>query len=129
MSETSNFLIHKHITSHPHYDFYLKVGGELKSWIIPNGIPEKTKSQIVAVESGLLIQSIEELELQQMFEDSYGAGKSELWDKGSCTLETNKDIKIIIVPLGDKFNGKYLLHVPNWGRTTKKRLWTIEKIR
>ncbi|MGB2691675.1 MAG: DNA polymerase ligase N-terminal domain-containing protein [Thermodesulfobacteriota bacterium] len=129
MSETSNFLIHKHITSHPHYDFYLEVGGELKSWIIPNGLPEKTKSQIVAVESGLLNQSIKELESQEMFEDSYGVGETEFWDKGSCTLETNKDIKIIIEPLGDKFIGKYLLHVPNWGRTTKKRLWTIEKIR
>ena len=129
MSETSNFLIHKHETPHPHYDFYIKVGREIKSWIIPNGIPENTKTQKVAIENNLLNKSIEELESQEIFDDSYGEGKAELWDKGSCTLEINKDIKIIIEPLGSKFNGKYLLHVPNWGRTTKKRLWTIEKIR
>ena len=129
MSETSNFLIHKHETPHPHYDFYLKVGGEIKSWIIPNGIPENTKTQKVAIENDPLNQSIQELESQEIIDDPYGEGKAELWDKGSCTLETNKDIKIIIEPLGSKFNGKYLLHVPNWGRSTKKKLWTIEKIR
>jgi bifunctional non-homologous end joining protein LigD len=128
MSETSNFLIYKHNTPHPHYDLYLHVGEEIKSWIIPNGIPENSKNQKVAVESGLFNKSMEELESQETIEDSYGEGKAELWDKGSCKLETNKNIKIIIEPKGNQFNGKYLLYVPNWGRSTKKRLWTIEKI-
>ncbi len=48
---------------------------------------------------------------------------------GSYEVETFKNIKIIIEVKGEKLRGKYLFHVPNWGRWTKKRLWTIEKIR
>lgn len=129
MSETSNFLIHKHKTPNSHYDFYLKVGGEIKSWIIPNGIPENTKTQKLLVENDPLNKSLDELESQEMIDDPYGVGKTELWDKGLCKIDPTRDFKIMIEPLGNKFNGKYLLHIPNWGRTTKKRLWTIEKIR
>jgi len=128
MNETYNFLIHKHETPHPHYDFYLQIGEELKSWIIPNGIPDNSKGKKVAVENDVLNESIEIIATQEVFEDSYGAGKTKLWDKGTYSLETNKKIKIIIEAQGNKLNGKYLLHVPNWGRWTKKRLWTLEKI-
>ena len=129
MSETNNFLIHKHNTPHPHYDLYLQIGDELRSWIIPNNIPENKKEKKVAVENTVLKDAIENIESNDMIEDSYGAGKTKLWDKGAYTFETNKKIKIIIEAQGNKFNGKYLLHVPNWGRWTKKRLWTLEKIR
>ena len=128
MSETSNFLIYKHETGNPHYDFYLKVGGEIKSWIIPHGIPENSKNQKVAVESGLFNKSMEELESQEILEDSYGAGKTKLWDEGKFTVETQWKTKLILKAEGKELNGTYLLHIPNWGRSTKKRLWTIEKI-
>lgn len=129
MSETNNFLIRKHNTPHPHYDFYLQVGDELRTWIVPNGIPSNSKEKKVAVENHNSNESIDNLESQEKFEDSYGVGKAEIWDKGSCKLETNKNVKIIIEARGSKLKGKYLLHVPNWGRWTKKRLWTLEKIR
>jgi len=129
MSKTNNFLISKHNTPHPHYDFYLQVGDELRTWIIPNGIPSNKKEKKVAVENDNPSGSIENIESKKKLEDSYGKGSINIWDKGSCSLETNKNIKIIIEAKGDKLNGKFLLHVPNWGRWTKKRLWTIEKIR
>jgi len=129
MKETNNFLIHKHNTPHPHYDLYLEVGDELRSWIIPNGIPENKSEKKVAVENEILKESIADTEAQEMIEDAYGTGKTKLWDKGTYTLETQKNIKIVFNAEGGKFNGKFLLHVPNWGRWTKKRLWTLEKIR
>ena len=128
MSETNNFLIKKHSTPHPHYDFYLQVGDEMRTWIIPNGIPSNIKEKKVAVENNNSKESIEHLESVGKFEDSYGTGKAEIWDRGSYRLETNKNVKIIIDAQGNKLNGKFLLHVPNWGRWTKKRLWTLEKI-
>jgi bifunctional non-homologous end joining protein LigD len=129
MKETSKFLIRKHNTPHPHYDLFLEVGNELKSWIIPTNIPKNPSDKKVAIEVDVPKQSLEEAEAQEMIEDAYGRGKTKLWDKGVYTLETNKKIKIIINAEGNKFNGKFLLHVPNWGRWTKKRLWTMEKIK
>ena len=128
MKGTSNFLIRKHNTPHPHYDLFLQIGEELRSWIIPNNIPHKEKEKKVAVENEILHEALNYIESQEIIEDAYGKGKTKLWDKGTYTLETNKKIKIIINAEGNKFNGKFLLHVPNWGRWTKKRLWTLEKI-
>ena len=129
MKETNNFLIQKHNTPHPHYDLYLQVGDELRSWIIPTNIPEDKSEKKVAIENETLKKSIADTKAQEIIEDAYGKGKTNLWDKGSYKFETNKNIKIIIKAEGNKLNGKYLLHVPNWGRWTKKRLWTLEKIR
>jgi len=129
MKETSNFLIRKHNTPHPHYDLFLEVGEELRSWIIPSNIPKNENEKKVAIENEILKESIADTDTKEIIEDSYGAGKTKLWDKGKYTLETKKKIKIIINAEGGKFNGKFLLHVPNWGRWTKKRLWTLEKIR
>ena len=129
MSETNNFIIHKHSTPHPHYDLYLQTGEELKSWIIPDSIPDSTKEKKIAVESESDNQPLSEIASSKKFEDSYGTGPVEIWDKGTFEAETNKNIKIIIKPRGNKFKGKYILHVPNWGRWTRKTLWTIEKIR
>ena len=129
MSETYNFLIQKHSTTHPHYDLFLQVGNELKSWIIPNGIPSNKKEKKVAIENETVVESLDALEALKSLEDDYGKGKTKLLDKGSYNLETSKKIKLIIEANGKELKGKYLLHVPNWGRWTKKRLWTVEKIK
>ena len=128
MSVTNNFLIQKHKTAYPHYDFYLQLGDQLWSWIIPNGIPLNKKDKKVAIQNELCKHSINELGSEKEIKDCYGAGQVENWDKGSVKIETNKKIKIIIDAQGERVCGKYLLHIPNWGRWTKKRLWTLEKI-
>jgi len=66
MKETFNFLIQKHNTPHPHYDLYLEVGDELKSWIIPNGIPTIKKEKKVAVENEILDEPIDNIESQYL---------------------------------------------------------------
>ncbi|MEM7008242.1 MAG: DNA polymerase ligase N-terminal domain-containing protein [Thermodesulfobacteriota bacterium] len=128
MSVTNNFLIIEHKTSHTHYDFYMELEQEIKSWIIPNGLPQQKKEKKIAVQDDPAVKSIKELKSERNFLDSYGRGDTEIWDRGSFTLETNKNIKIIFEADGEKLLGKYLLHVPNWGKWTKKTLWTIEKI-
>ncbi|MCK5391291.1 MAG: hypothetical protein KAJ31_02600 [Deltaproteobacteria bacterium] len=129
MKETFDFLIRKHNTPHPHYDLFLKVGNELRSWIVPTSIPTNKSDKKVAIEVDVPKQSLEEAEAQEMIEDAYGVGETKLWDKGTYTLDSHKNIKIVFNAEGSKFNGTFLLHVPNWGRWTKKRLWTMEKIK
>lgn len=129
MKETFDFLIRKHNTPHPHYDLFLKVGNELRSWIVPTSIPTNKSDKKVAIEVDVPKQSLEEAEAQEMIEDAYGVGETKLWDKGTYTLDSHKNIKIVFNAEGRKFNGTFLLHVPNWGRWTKKRLWTMEKIK
>lgn len=129
MRETSNFLIQKHNTDHPHYDLFLKIGEELKSWIIPNEFPCGKKEIKIAIENEASQEPLVDFTSEKIKEDEYGRGKTTPWDEGIFTIETQWKTKLIFKAQGKKLNGIYLLHIPNWGRWTKKRLWTLEKIR
>ena len=78
MSETNNFVIHKHNTLNPHYDLHLELGEESKSWIIPNNIPSVTKEIKIAIESD---SAHPDTNSKEVIEDAYGSGKIELLDQ------------------------------------------------
>ena len=129
MTETSDFIIGRHKTSHRHYDLVLGINGASRHLIVPGGIPKKFGEKRIAIEEKAASGFSQTVEKVQTAEDSWGKGKWEIWDRGSYKTETSNSIKLVIRPSGEKFNGRYLLLVPGWGRWTGKRLWVIEKIK
>ncbi len=127
MNETSRFIIQHHKTNRPHYDLTLENNGEVRTWILPRGIPEIEKDRKIAIEEPSDINSFNEAPDSTKL-DCYGEGKYKTWDSGSYNIETENSIKYIISASGKKFNGTFLLHNPGWGRWTKKKLWVIEKV-
>jgi len=104
------YMIHEHHASHLHWDLRLEENGVLKSWAIPKspGELEKagTKRLAVQVEDHPLAYAKFHGTIP---EGNYGAGKVEIWDKGTYEiLEKNpKSMKLRIY--GKKLKGDYAL--------------------
>lgn len=109
MSEKERvYVIHKHDATSLHYDFRIEIDGVLKSWAIPKIPPSEkgVKRLAIFTEDHPLDYSTFEGTIP---EGNYGAGKVEIWDKGTFTLVENEGNKIVVNLNGNRLNGKYCL--------------------
>ena len=124
---SGRFVIQKHYATHLHYDFRLEMDGVLKSWAVPKEPPTMPGVKRLAVE-------VEDHPLSYIGfegiipEGMYGAGKVEVWDKGTYTLRRRSENKIEFKVSGEKLNGDYVLirfrGVKNWLLFKKKTVKT-----
>ncbi|MCK4634807.1 MAG: 3'-phosphoesterase [Candidatus Aenigmarchaeota archaeon] len=102
------FVVQKHYSKKLHYDFRLEMDGVLKSWAVPKGIPTKEGVKHLAVQVDDHELGYEDFE-GEIPEGQYGAGKVEIWDKGTYELESKKDYKIVFILHGEKLKGRYTI--------------------
>ncbi len=102
------FVIQKHHARKLHYDFRLEMNGVLKSWAVPKEptAQEGIKRLAVQVEDHDLDYANFEGEIP---EGEYGAGKVEIWDKGTYEMIDKNEKKIVFDLHGEKLNGRYML--------------------
>ena len=102
------FVIQKHEATHLHYDFRLEIDGALKSWAIPKIPPTEKGVKRLAVYTE--DHPLEYANFEGIIpEGNYGAGKVEIWDKGTFILLEKEKDKIVIEIEGNKLKGKYCL--------------------
>jgi len=105
---SGRFVIQKHHATHLHYDFRLEMDSVLKSWAVPKEPPQESGVKRLAVQ-------VEDHEITYIdFEGTipegmYGAGKVEIWDKGTYTLKHRSKDKIEFTLHGEKLSGDYAL--------------------
>jgi len=140
------FVVQKHYASHLHYDLRLELFGVLKSWAVPKGPPMTPEEKRLAIMvedhpydykdfSGTIPQG------------HYGAGKVEIWDKGTYSVLDAKNVKeaeskisaalakghLSFVLKGKKLKGEYALIKTALPGAKEQWLWlkkgTAEKAR
>ena len=108
------FVVQKHAATRLHYDFRLELGGTLKSWAVPKGIPLKKGEKRLAVE-------VEDHPVSYInFEGSipkgeYGGGTVLVWDLGTfeplgvAPLKQLSGGKLHVILSGKKLHGEWYL--------------------
>jgi DNA ligase D-like protein (predicted 3'-phosphoesterase) len=102
------FVIHRHEARRLHWDLRLEMNGVLKSWAVPKEPPAErgVKRLAIMVED----HPLEYANFQGVIpEGHYGAGKVEIWDKGTYKPIEVTDRKIVFQLNGEKLKGEYVL--------------------
>ncbi|MBC7131238.1 ATP-dependent DNA ligase [Candidatus Bathyarchaeota archaeon] len=110
MSEgySGRFVVQRHQATHLHYDFRLEMDGVLKSWAVPKEPPLEPGIRRLAVE--VEDHPLSYINFEGIIpEGQYGAGKVEIWDKGTYTLKNRSQDKIDFNLNGEKLKGNYVL--------------------
>ncbi len=108
ISKKNIYCIQKHSASHLHYDLRLEFNGVLKSWAIPKLPPKRKNIKRLAIATE--DHPIKYANFEGIIpEGNYGAGKVEIWDKGTFILIEKKKDLIVINIKGKVLDGEYCL--------------------
>jgi len=108
MSKERIYVIQKHRARRLHWDLRLEMDGVLKSWAIPKEpLNQKgVKRLAIQVED----HALEYANFEGIIpEGYYGAGKVEIWDRGTYELEKREENKIVVRIRGEKLRGRFCL--------------------
>lgn len=106
MKKALRFVVHRHCSAHPHYDFRLERGGVLRSWAVPRGLPESPGVKRLAVE--VQDHPVGYIGFEGTIpEGSYGAGQVEIWDSGTYSEEGWDRDKVVVELAGGRLSGRY----------------------
>ena len=105
----------RHDARNLHYDFRLEMDGALKSWAVPKQPPKEkgTKRLAIRTEDHPLAYANFEGEIP---EGEYGAGKVEIWDKGTFELLKWEEKEIVVTLHGEELKGDYVLIRTKYGK-------------
>lgn len=120
------YVIQEHHATNLHWDLRLEMGGVLKSWAIPKQPPRTKGIKRLAIQVPDHLRSYAKFQ-GTIPEGQYGAGRVEIWDKGTFKLIGKTPKKIEVELKGTKLRGRYVLVKTNYGAKPEKS-WLFFKV-
>lgn len=125
------FVVQKHESRHPHFDFRLEMKGVLKSWAVPKGLPVRAGDKRLAVE--VEDHPLKYARFQGVIPPgNYGAGTVSIWDSGTYEAVDEDPLtawqagKLRVRLNGERFHGEWTLVKTALG-SAEKHDWLIFK--
>ncbi|WP_292375612.1 MULTISPECIES: DNA polymerase ligase N-terminal domain-containing protein [unclassified Methanosarcina] len=112
------FVVQRHDARKLHYDFRLEMDGVLKSWAVPKEPPKDAGTRRLAIETEDHPLAYADFE-GEIPAGEYGAGKVEIWDRGTFELLKREEREIVVALEGDKLKGTYVLVRTKYGKGEK----------
>ncbi|HEX3873104.1 MAG TPA: DNA ligase D [Solirubrobacteraceae bacterium] len=115
------FVVQEHHARRLHWDLRLEYDGVLRSWAVPNGIPDDPDHNRKAIQTE--DHPVAYLDFEGTIPTgSYGAGTMSIWDRGTYVAEKFDDDKVIVDFHGSRLTGRYALF------RTAKSDWMIHRM-
>jgi len=109
---SGDFVVQQHRAERAglHHDFRLAMGGVLKSWAVPKGVPTESGIKRLAIQ--VADHPIGYKDFSGVISEGYGKGEVEIWDDGKYTLINQSPEYLFFQLRGDKLKGNY--HMRHW---------------
>jgi bifunctional non-homologous end joining protein LigD len=120
-AKAPRFVVQEHHARSLHWDFRLERDGVLVSWAVPKGVPADPKKNHLAVH-------VEDHPVSyinfagEIPAGEYGGGSVSIWDEGTYETQKWSDREVMVVLLGKRVQGRYVLF-----RTNGKN-WMIHRM-
>ncbi len=122
----ARFVVQEHHATRLHWDLRLEHDGVLASWAIPNGIPPDREENRLAVHTE--DHPLEYLDFEgQIPKGQYGAGRMEIWDRGTFEVHKWTERKVEVTFHGERLSGRYGLFVIGRDEQSKND-WMIHRM-
>ena len=116
------YMVHEHHSRQHHWDLRLEFDGVLKSWAVPKGLSLEPGVKRLAMEVEDHALSYAPFE-GVIPEGAYGAGKVDVWDRGSFVLGERTPDKVVVGLAGERVQGIY--HMVRTRMGDNPRNWLI----
>jgi DNA ligase D-like protein (predicted 3'-phosphoesterase) len=116
------YMVHEHHSRSHHFDLRLEFGGVLQSWAVPKGLSTEPGVKRLAREVPDHALSYAPFE-GEIPEGEYGAGKVEVWDRGTFTVKEEGPDKLVVDIAGQRVKGVY--HMVRTAMGGDSRNWLV----
>jgi bifunctional non-homologous end joining protein LigD len=111
-TKAPRFVVQEHHARRLHWDFRLEHDGVLVSWAVPKGVPADPKKNHLAVH--VEDHPIGYIDFAgDIPAGNYGAGHVSIWDNGTYEIEKWSEREVMVILLGKRLQGRYVLFRTN----------------